>query len=281
MERDRRKREAGLLLLLLLLAGRARLFIVRAIHVGAPWTNILRGVLLGNDSIDQPGGVRTLARAMADSHIAGYQRVGRLLGIEMPDLAGVGGASAMESLATAYTGAARQQLGRVANSLEGAVTARLAEVADADRITADTGAVNEAFERAGWAKLDPFDTDLAENARRSAAAEATAAVLRAYGAGMHEGYQAPPVTDVLTALRFTAVIDERTTTICRARDGVTLPLDSPWFFRNYPPLHFNCRSVVLPLRRQVEFTADPPDFPLPAEGFGSYSGMLVGGVWDR
>ncbi len=45
-------------------------------------------------------------------------------------------------------------------------------------------------------------------------------------------------------LQFVAIEDERTTDICSARAGITLPYDDPFWKDNWPPLHYNCRSTV-------------------------------------
>lgn len=45
-------------------------------------------------------------------------------------------------------------------------------------------------------------------------------------------------------LRFTAVLDNRTSAVCSANDGKTFPSDKIEF---KPPLHFNCRSSLVPI----------------------------------
>ena len=264
VERDRKKREAGLLVLMLALAERARLNVVRSIRVGASWASVLRGVLLGDDRIDPPGGVPMLARVMADSHVSGYARVGRLLDVALP------AALVVDSLAEQYKPAATSTLARIADGLTAAVTAELANVAEADRISADAKAVGDAFDKYGWTPEH----------QAGAVAESSAAVLWAYAAGMHAGYKAPPAVSVLTGLIFWNPMDESTTPICRARHGVTLPMDHPWWFRNWSPLHWGCRSLQLPTTRQVVYTVNPPNYPPPDPGFGNYAGMIVGGPWS-
>jgi hypothetical protein len=41
-----------------------------------------------------------------------------------------------------------------------------------------------------------------------------------------------------------ALIDNRTTNRCRERDGLVVPIDDPFWNRNYPPNHWGCRSNV-------------------------------------
>lgn len=50
-------------------------------------------------------------------------------------------------------------------------------------------------------------------------------------------------------LRFMAIVDPRTTVICRVRNGLTLPVDSPLVVVNTPPLHYQCRSLWSPVTK--------------------------------
>lgn len=258
IERDRKSRERGLLLWFLSLADKAKRYVNRAVRVGAAWAPMLRGVLLGNEALDLVGGVPVLTRGMLDSHKAGVRRVGRLVGVPVDD--------AVSAVVIArYEAEAMQQIERVRNTLETNIAQRLAEAEQADRIAADVRAVSEALRTAGWAP------DASHNAK----AESSAAVLRSYATGMGEGFKQPTVAAVTTALRFRAVLDASTTSICRARNGVTLPPGHPWWNGQYPPLHFSCRSLVLPLTGEnVKFTENPPTFPPAEMGWGQYAGFL-------
>lgn len=55
----------------------------------------------------------------------------------------------------------------------------------------------------------------------------------------------------VAAVQFAAILDDRTTTICRARDGLIMELDDPRLAGNTPPLHFQCRSVLVPITRST------------------------------
>jgi hypothetical protein len=49
-----------------------------------------------------------------------------------------------------------------------------------------------------------------------------------------------------TFLRFTAVLDERTTNVCRSLDGTMLPAGDPFWTDHSPPCHAgDCRSMLL------------------------------------
>ena len=53
--------------------------------------------------------------------------------------------------------------------------------------------------------------------------------------------------DVLPLLKMTVVEDAQTTEICEPLDGITLPVNDPFWDEFYPPNHWNCRSTVLQL----------------------------------
>jgi len=76
---------------------------------------------------------------------------------------------------------------------------------------------------------------------------------------------------------YDAVMDSRTSTICRTRDGEIRAHDDPWWQSNYPPLHYQCRSGVRALRRSdVERRGGPTRRDIggdpPLAGFGSTPG---------
>lgn len=93
----------------------------------------------------------------------------------------------------------------------------------------------------------------------------------AYSAGRWDQLQDPAVRRSHPYLMFDSVLDDRTTDICRARDGVVLPADHPWWKENWPPLHHRCRSGVRPLTREEAevrgITQAPPTLEA-QEGFG-------------
>ena len=50
-----------------------------------------------------------------------------------------------------------------------------------------------------------------------------------------------------THVRYSAVIDDRTTDICKKYDDKVWPIGSPNI--KYPPLHWNCRSSLITFRK--------------------------------
>jgi SPP1 gp7 family putative phage head morphogenesis protein len=76
-------------------------------------------------------------------------------------------------------------------------------------------------------------------------------VQTAYAAGRWEQMQDEEVVDIRPFSRFLAVLDTRTTVlICRPLADTVLLSDDPWWRSHWPPLHFSCRSTVLPLTRE-------------------------------
>lgn len=49
-------------------------------------------------------------------------------------------------------------------------------------------------------------------------------------------------------VRFVAVIDDRTTDVCKSRNGKVYDIEKLTLGENLPPLHYNCRSYIEPVR---------------------------------
>ena len=81
-------------------------------------------------------------------------------------------------------------------------------------------------------------------------------------------------TDLVQALKISAIIDDRTCDICISRNGMIIPLsDTGAIARNSPPFHYQCRCVLLPItivdKRKPNYKARKyQDIPSPLEGFG-------------
>lgn len=72
-------------------------------------------------------------------------------------------------------------------------------------------------------------------------------LLGAYNGGRHQIFSDPVVREARPYLRFDAVGDSRTSDICDELDGTVLPADDPFWQKHTPPLHHNCRSLLVPL----------------------------------
>ena len=63
----------------------------------------------------------------------------------------------------------------------------------------------------------------------------------------YEEFTDPALADFVLALEYSAILDDRTTEICRALDGSVWADDSPNWDDYRPPNHYNCRSVLVPV----------------------------------
>ena len=72
--------------------------------------------------------------------------------------------------------------------------------------------------------------------------------------------------DVL-GVEFCAVLDARTTDICQTRNGLVMRMDDPRLAYNTPPLHVNCRSLLL-----AATVYDHPDGLLTSHEFDDVAG---------
>ena len=77
---------------------------------------------------------------------------------------------------------------------------------------------------------------------------------------------------------FVAILDERTTDMCRHRHGHFFPKDQ--IEGNMPPLHFRCRSTIVPVfsweaeAKGFEWQPVPDNAAAPINGFGSTSMVI-------
>ena len=91
--------------------------------------------------------------------------------------------------------------------------------------------------------LQDAEPKIAEMAKRRVEAIARTEVTRADTMGHIIAMKSNP--DVL-GVEFSAILDSRTTDICESRHGLVMKIDDPKLPYNTPPLHVNCRSILLP-----------------------------------
>lgn len=81
-------------------------------------------------------------------------------------------------------------------------------------------------------------------------------------------FSTPELGGFVEALEYSAILDGRTTDICRELDGRIYPADSDVWNTYRPPNHFNCRSLLVAVTQLDTWQeSDAPEL-LPAEGFG-------------
>lgn len=87
-------------------------------------------------------------------------------------------------------------------------------------------------------------------------------VTEAYNQGRIVEMLDPEVKDMLSGVQYSAVIDTRTTEVCRLLHGKVFDKDDPELHRLAPPNHFNCRSVLVPVL--IDETVDEKEKVTPA-----------------
>lgn len=115
-------------------------------------------------------------------------------------------------------------------------------------------------------------------------------LMSAYNSGHMDGMFDPLINDLIPAVQFMAIIDGRTTEICRRMDGQIIKKDTAGYADLVPPLHYNCRSTIIGVWidewRQIQpgQVFDPAEIytvsnaPRPQEGFGAWRPVLNSGV---
>lgn len=94
-------------------------------------------------------------------------------------------------------------------------------------------------------------------------------VQNAYSAGRHRQATHPDVLGDRPVWMFDAILDDRTTHICKACDGTKLDATDKWWQTHQPPLHFNCRSGFITLTPDQAGTLSKAPNVAPPEGFGA------------
>ena len=85
----------------------------------------------------------------------------------------------------------------------------------------------------------------------------------AYNHGRMMEYTSDEMLPFLNAIRYSAILDERTTPVCAFLDGKMFDPIDPDLTDLLPPNHFNCRSIVVPV--VVGEVIDQEDFITPEE----------------
>jgi SPP1 gp7 family putative phage head morphogenesis protein len=122
------------------------------------------------------------------------------------------------------------------------VTAAAQAVADVVAEAIVDAIPGQTFTEIAQAVADAASVALAEPPAR-ATVDADTVVSAEVAAGEHEERAATQPEALFT---FEARVDERTSEVCRACDGTTLPGSHPWWLTHLPPLHPNCRSRIVP-----------------------------------
>lgn len=90
---------------------------------------------------------------------------------------------------------------------------------------------------------------------------------KAYNNGRVEQYRSSG--GFVQAVQYSAILDRRTTHLCKRLNGKIIPLEDKSLIGMYtPPNHFNCRSILVPVTRYDDWTAsDFSNIEKPMSGF--------------
>jgi len=82
-------------------------------------------------------------------------------------------------------------------------------------------------------------------------------MMEAYNEGRMQFFQEEDVRDMIEAWQFSAIMDDRTSAICASLDQTVFgPND---YFNYQPPLHMNCRSMLIPITKFEDYKVTPAD----------------------
>lgn len=128
--------------------------------------------------------------------------------------------------------------------------------------------------KGGWALddiLDRIEEELGATVLPHASTAVRTAVFEAINEARYELFASPEMSGFIEALEFSAILDGRTTEICEHMDERIYPVNDRVWEGYTPPLHFNCRSllVAVTIRDTWERSDDPSIDPM--EGFGNFS----------
>lgn len=124
---------------------------------------------------------------------------------------------------------------------------------------------NEVIQKGGFSKSTPWywETVFRTNS------------IAAWNGGRFQQYR--EVADSIQDLQYIAILDRRTSDVCRSYNGITRPATDPIWERITPPNHFNCRSTVTAIwkgtreakRTERSSDEDVAALPVPDDGFDS------------
>jgi SPP1 gp7 family putative phage head morphogenesis protein len=86
----------------------------------------------------------------------------------------------------------------------------------------------------------------------------------------YQEFTDPALGDFVVALRYSAILDDRTTEICSALSDATWATDSEMWDTYRPPNHYNCRSLLVPITAVDGWDGQESPDPgvQPQDGFG-------------
>lgn len=122
--------------------------------------------------------------------------------------------------------------------------------------------------KGGWA-LEEIENRIEEELGATVLPHASTAirtsVFEAINEARYELFASPEMEGFIEALEFSAILDGKTTEVCQHMDQRVYPVNDPLWESYTPPLHFNCRSLLVAVtvrdtwERSEDPTIDPQD----------------------
>lgn len=94
-------------------------------------------------------------------------------------------------------------------------------------------------------------------------------VFEALNEARYSFFTDPALDGFVEAFEYSAILDSRTTAICRHLDGRIFSEDSPNWDGYRPPNHFNCRSLLIPVTTEDRWEPSRDPTLDPQDGFGA------------
>ena len=76
---------------------------------------------------------------------------------------------------------------------------------------------------------------------------------KVFNMGRRRYFEDPKLNGFVKAYQYSAIIDSRTSDICDRLDGKIYAVGDPYIDQITPPLHFNCRSLLVPVVEGEEY----------------------------
>lgn len=247
-------------------------------------TGAIGNVLKGNAKLHLPGVVELVRDNMVASHLQGVRRT--VINMQSHVDAGVKLSSAYDGaveflkrrlqldpaqvsrVQATYGEAAAKVVNTASDALQKSIQEALLESIEAgDGTAGGVSALRQAFEDQGFVPAADHQLQAIFRTQTN----------MAYSAGRWQSLHDPDLGDLVWGFEFTAILDDRTTDICRPLDGVKRPKDDPFWNRFNPPNHYNCRSTTLEILDSGDAT-EPPSDAQPAKGFDFNPGHAYAGA---
>lgn len=72
-------------------------------------------------------------------------------------------------------------------------------------------------------------------------------VNKAFNWGRRKQFESPELEGFIIGYQFSAILDSRTTNVCTTLDNKIYKIDDPFINQVTPPIHINCRSLLIPI----------------------------------